>query len=938
MLRAQTLSENSDLDPIAELGFHTRTDIKGIHDESKAILLRIVRSKTVLSSLSPGQLFGLLNVGDLVSTVSLTALTELANRLTLGVMPSYGTATSLATFQDRFKVQALNPQNKKVWIPHIVVLRRPFLYLYRSPSINTKEMDVSPSPLTKPVCKMNLRSVKLSTSLIEEKETFGFRLEGKWGGDLKCLARDGNQKQFWCLLLSETINKLDALDIDNTSPAMVCEKEEENLTVATPVPGTMDYDEKEESFVLRTSESSVSYSSSSSGIGKTSSSMAEFLLDAHDSVISREGSDVKDTDTSAMSKSSDNVLINVGKIRGASALGYDTFMTEEAISKLTELIHPSTKPSMVLRLAQLLSLLTTRLGSESQSFRNVLSAASVIGAIMEIVVLFNDVAGTSGSNMVGTDVISEEEAQRSMTKDEMQDTRAIKSAKGKLEKKIITEKEFNKITMFLMEASLQRLRGFKQRERASNVELSIAVKGSELDPPEGLVVERLFVNGARELAEKLVCRLGRLYYDDGTSNDVLVAIFGPSKIMKPQADGSTKTIYVDPKWFDVRYWTVRHIVRRAFQFEKIYGFQVPLRARFLKAFSKPSQARIASEYSMRERARDYALEALANITNPHAPYSVSACEQMLIAYGQWSISLIGKEIAQEELMIKGGQNLLMDLNRIMSGPRGVLAHLSDDVSSKFLSEILNIVWEHQEEEALDGEEEEKEEEKDDERRRIRNRRGSVERAATFRMSSGMSSFPGVSHEGSSLIEKALKSHGSNVRRDSDLERINVLVHSMSIIVNQSVHNSRSNLRENGYLGSSTFVEDCVNPSRGIVKLLRRAVGYIVMSVYKQMLPDITRGSVDHEIASLAALTRSVLNVYMGIAMSKPSTCTLRMIAQQGMLRDIALLWHLASDILSDTACFKSVREQGYLSSRVASSLSTLYVKKNPTFSLSAFRS
>ena len=173
-----------------------------------------------------------------------------------------------------------------MWVPHIVVLRRPFLYLYRSPAINTKEMDVSPSPLTKPVCKMNLRSVKLSTSLIEEKETFGFRLEGKWGGDLKCLARDGNQKQFWCLLLSETINKLDALDIDNTSPAMVYEKEEENLTVATPVPGTMDYDEKEESFVLRTSDSSLSYSSSSSGIGKSSSSMAEFLLDAHDSVIS----------------------------------------------------------------------------------------------------------------------------------------------------------------------------------------------------------------------------------------------------------------------------------------------------------------------------------------------------------------------------------------------------------------------------------------------------------------------------------------------------------------------------------------------------------------------------------------------------------------------------------------------------------------------------
>ena len=219
MLRAQTLSEKSDLDPIAELGFHTRTDIKGIHDESKAILLRIVRSKKVLSSLSPDNSLDC-STGDLVSTVSLTALTELANRLTLGVMPSYGTATSLATFQDRFKVQALNSQNKNVWVPHIVVLRRPFLYLYRSPAINTKEMDVSPSPLTKPVCKMNLRSVKLSTSLIEEKETFGFRLEGKWGGDLKCLARDGNQKQFWCLLLSETIDKLDALDIDNTSPAM----------------------------------------------------------------------------------------------------------------------------------------------------------------------------------------------------------------------------------------------------------------------------------------------------------------------------------------------------------------------------------------------------------------------------------------------------------------------------------------------------------------------------------------------------------------------------------------------------------------------------------------------------------------------------------------------------------------------------------------------
>jgi len=59
-------------------------------------------------------------------------------------------------------------------------------------------------------------------------------------------------------------------------------------------------------------------------------------------------------------------------------------------------------------------------------------------------------------------------------------------------------------------------------------------------------------------------------------------------------------------------------------------------------------------------------------------------------------------------------------------------------------------------------------------------------------------------------------------------------------------------------------------------------------------------------------------------MAKPSTHTLRTLAQQGMLTDISLLWHLGNDTLSDTSCFKSLREQGYLSSRVASSLSTLY--------------
>jgi hypothetical protein len=292
-----------------------------------------------------------------------------------------------------------------VWITHIAVLRRPFLYLYRAPSITTKDQDVAPSPLTNPVCKMHLRSVKLTTDLLEDREPLGFRLEGEWGGDLKCLASTADQKTFWCVLLSQTIDKLNALEVDSDMKDDGEDVKEEDLTPQTPVPRTMEYDEKEDPFVLRASESgriqtSASYYSSSSsssstshgGIGKSSSSLAEFLLDAHGTNHSAETGDVKDADSSEMQKSSTKILINVGKIRGASALGYDTFMTEEAISKLTELIHPSTKPSMVLRLAQLLSLLTTRLSSNQKS-RNVLSASSVIGAIMEIVVLFNDVAG-----------------------------------------------------------------------------------------------------------------------------------------------------------------------------------------------------------------------------------------------------------------------------------------------------------------------------------------------------------------------------------------------------------------------------------------------------------------------------------------------------------------------------------------------------------------
>ena len=88
---------------------------------------------------------------------------------------------------------------------------------------------------------------------------------------------------------------------------------------------------------------------------------------------------------------------------------------------------------------------------------------------------------------------------------------------------------------------------------------------------------------------------------------------------------------------------------------------------------------------------------------------------------------------------------------------------------------------------------------------------------------------------------------------------------------------------------------------------------------------------------------------MGALLIDPTTRTFIGIDPNGQLAtgDTDIDWlYMANDlpfmnvsaVLSDTACFKSVREQGYLSSRVASSLSTLYVKKNPTFSLSAFRS
>ena len=148
------------------------------------------------------------------------------------------------------------------------------------------------------------------------------------------------------------------------------------------------------------------------------------------------------------------------------------------------------------------------------------------------------------------------------------------------------------------------------------------MKGSELTT-WGLVVERVFVT-VQELAEKL-CRLGRLYYDDGTSNDVLVAIWTLSD-HETSSRWQYENIYVDPKWFDEILDGSSHR-ETCLSVREDLRFPSTTRARFLKAFSKLSQARIASEYSMRERARDYALEALANITNPHAPYSVISVDR-----------------------------------------------------------------------------------------------------------------------------------------------------------------------------------------------------------------------------------------------------------------------------------------------------------------------
>ena len=135
--------------------------------------------------------------------------------------------------------------------------------------------------------------------------------------------------------------------------------------------------------------------------------------------------------------------------------------------------------------------------------------------------------------------------------------------------------------------------------------------------------------------------------------------------MKPQADGSTKII-TDPKWFDEILDDSSH--RETPSVREDLRFQVPLRARFLKAFGKPSRPK--SHRILHESGQDYALEALANITNPHAPYSVRV-EQMLIARTV-SISPIGKKSLRRN-SDQGGQNLLMDLNRIMSGPREYLS-------------------------------------------------------------------------------------------------------------------------------------------------------------------------------------------------------------------------------------------------------------------------
>ena len=90
---------------------------------------------------------------------------------------------------------------------------------------------------------------------------------------------------------------------------------------------------------------------------------------------------------------------------------------------------------------------------------------------MEIVVLFNDVAGTSGSNMVGTDVISEEEA-TFHDKDEMHDTQ--RSRVQRVSWKEDHHREGVQQGYHVFDGGITAASSrFQQRERATNVELRL---------------------------------------------------------------------------------------------------------------------------------------------------------------------------------------------------------------------------------------------------------------------------------------------------------------------------------------------------------------------------------------------------------------------------------------------------------------------------------
>lgn len=928
VLRSQSMVEDEDednrIDPIAELGFHVRSQVKSIHDEAQSILVRIVRSKSVLAALDSRQLFSLINVRHLIGDVTLTSLSELGARLMLGVTPSFGSLSGLPEFHDTLSVRvALGKGAKAMWLPHHVILRRPFLYLYRMfSSTPTAKAFLPPLPTDDPACKFQLIHAELLTDLLKDRKPLGFHLKGKWGGSVKLLADSVDQKTMWCVLLTRTIDELsERASTEQSSGSSICKSMSGSVVSApqdsiehivapsTPLPSSLQHDQVQdvEQLHLDTTHRHGLENSTSSG------TLAEFLLD-----VATDGNKSDDKDVSNAESKGDRqsrcVLLNVGKLRRKSALSYENFLSEQAISKLTSLVQPSTDPALILRLARILCLLTTRFDSTNET--NIFAASSVIGTIIEIVVLYNDTMERSGASMICGSGDEAKEAEN-LSKDAKLDTRAIRSAVGKLEKKIISQAEFDKVCTFIMEAALQRKRKHFSREETTSAEISAVAKKSSVAPPSGLYVERVFMRGARELASRLSCRLGRLYLDGGSeggNDDVLIGIFGPSQFLKPSKEGEN-IVYTDPTWYDVRHWTARHVVRKAFQFEKIYGFQTPLRCRFLRSFERLSPQKVAQERTLRKRARDYAMEALANITDPHSPFCLPACEHMMIYYGQWNVSLIGKEVSQDTLMIEGGRNMLRDILKMVNSSDSRFSSLSYEDATSILEELTLIMANHATSSRDCSDDDTK------------TRSNSVSEAHLHRMRRGTSVFPMIDEEGSGKMESLLRKYDVYCDKMMPKTAMSTMTRAFSLIVNHLIHNSRSieGRDDDAYSFSSTFVSDCADPQSGLVRTLRRVVAFIMLSVYRDLVPDPSKTSIVNDMhPALGALIRSVLHVYSALSLANPSEAVKRAFASQGMLFDISFLWFFARGALSDAPSFRSAKQLGFLGKRVAGTLEGLF--------------